>query len=433
MERFAVSLRSAGFVSGALAVFLVAALPLSARADSVCDANGDGMCDTRPGVGGACVRDGKPGICVQRSGCNCEAALPVEGGVLPGFSATCEISGKNENASVFMRACNDTGATLYGVTPTRLTISTTGTADVEFTVVPGWRRELVDGNCVTFKTQLSLSGCGAVDVHGDVTAEDPDGVTFTTGVAVCGSLLSNPIECLNLTPTPTRTPKSNPTLRPTRTPLFTATPRPPLPTPTRKPTKEYPTLRPTRTPLTFPTRLPTPTLRPQKENPTLRPTRTPLFTATPRPPLPTPTRKPTKEYPTLRPTRTPMPTATPGPFLAEDFTGRCIALNPRASEVTVYLQLFNDTGGPVYDIVPGDIEIQTYGNVTIESVTGPVPHMIRMLSNAHSNRFQWTIQATGEGQIVTHVSATGVGGVEQQGVVVSTGRQECNVLNIPGR
>jgi hypothetical protein len=430
MARFPVSLRSAAFVSGALAFFLLAAPPWSARADSICDANGDARCDADPGPGGACVRDGKPGICVQRSGCNCEAALPVEGGVLGSFPATCWITGENEYSSVFIRACNDTGETLYGVTPTRLTISTTETADVEFTTVPGWRRELVDGNCVTFKTQILLSGCGTVDIHGDVTAEDPNGVTFTTGVAFCGSLVSRPIECLNIPPTPTRTPIDNPTLRPTRTPLFTATPRTPLATPTLKEPKSLATPRPTRTPLTFPTRLPTPTLKPPKEFPTLRPTRTPLTFPTR---LPTPTPKPPKEHPTLRPTRTPIPSATPGPFLPGEFTGRCIILNPRAAEVTLFLQLFNNTGATIYDIVPGNIDIDTYGDVTIESVTGPAPRVLKVLGDGHSGRFQWTIQATGEGQIVTHVSATGVGGVEQQGVVVSTGRQECNVVNIPGQ
>jgi hypothetical protein len=430
MMRFPVGLGTALVLTGTLACLLFAAPPRSAWADSICDANGDALCDADPGPGGECLRDGKPGICVQRSGCNCEAALPVEGGLLGGFTSTCWINGEDEYASVFMRACNDTGETLYGVTPTRLTISTTETADVEFTTVPGWRRELVDGNCVTFKTQLVLSGCGAVDVHGDVTAEDPDGVTFTTGVAFCGSLVSHPIECLNLPPTPTRTPITLPTLRATRTPLFTATPRTRLPTPTPKPAKALATLRPTRTPLTFPTRLPSPTPKPTKEYPTLRPTRTPLTFPTR---LPTPTAKPPKEHPTLRPTRTPIPSATPGPFLPEEFTGRCIAINPRASAVTLYLQVFNNTGATVYDIVPENIEIDTYGDVTIESVIGPAPRVIKVLGDGHSSRFQWTIEATGEGQIVTHVSATGVGPSTQQAVVVSTGRQECNVLNVPGQ
>jgi hypothetical protein len=424
MARLPVGVGSGLVLSGALAFFLLAVPSGSARADSVCDANGDAVCDADPGPGGECVRDGKPGICVQRSGCNCEAALPVEGGLLGGFEATCWITGEEAgSSSVFMRACNDTGDTLYGVTPTRLTISTTETAEVEFLTLPGWRRELVDGNCVTFKTQIMLGGCGTVDIHGDVTAEDPGGVTFTTGVAFCGSLVSRPIECLNIPPTPTRTPMTHPTLRPTRTPLTLPTR---LPTPTAKPPKEHPTLRPTRTPLTFPTRLPTPTAKPPKELPTLRPTRTPLI-------FPTPTPRPPKEHPTLRPTRTPIPTKTPGPFLPEEFTGRCVAINPRASQVTLYLQVVNNTGWTVYDIVAGDVEIDTYGDVTIESIIGPAPRVIKALGDGHSGRFQWTIEATGEGQIITHVSATGVGPGTQQAVVVSTGRQECNVLNVPGK
>jgi len=372
----------------------------------------------------------------------------VEGGVLPGFPPTCWITGgaNNEFVSVYLRACNDTGGTLYGVTPTRLTITTTETAEAEFLTLPGWRRSLVDGNCVNFKTQLRITGCGTVDIHGDITAEDEDGVTFTTGVAYCGSLVSNPIECLELPPTPTRTPVTvptprprlpTPTLRPTRTRLPTATPRPRLATPTPRPAKEIATLRPTRTRIPTATqrpRLPTPTPKPAKEIATLRPTRTPIPTATPRPRLSTPT---------LRPTRTPLPTRTEGPFLVDMFTGRCIAINPHSSRVTVYLQLFNNTGADVYDIVPDELEVQTYGTVKIESLIGPVPRVIRVLFDRHSSRFQWTLEASGEGQIIIHASATGVGPADRQiafggggggqGIEVTTGRQECNVLNIPAR
>jgi len=421
---------NAVFLAGFVPLFLHATA-IQVRADSVCDVNIDGVCDDLAGGGAACVRDGKHGICVQRSsGCNCEAALPVEGGILDDFPATCWLDEANGLAYVFMRACNDTGETLYGVTPTRLTVSTTGTASAEFRTVPGWRRELVDGNCVNFKTTIQVSGCGSVDLHGDVTAEDPEGVTYTTGVAYCGSMT---LECRP--PTPTRTPIIMPTPRPTRTPLFTATPRPALPTPTPKPTKQQPTLRPTRTPLFTATPripLPTPTAKPAKEQPTLRPTRTPLFTATPRPVLPTPTAKPPKERPTMKPTRTPIPTPTSGPFLADQFTGRCIAINPHSARVTVFLQIFNNTGETVFNIVPGELEIATYGDVMIESINGPVPRMIHDLADRHSSRFEWTITASGTGQIITHAIATGVGG-DGQSVVVSTGRQECNVLNIPAR
>lgn len=357
--------------------------------------------------------------------------------VLSSFPPACWIT-EGATTKVYLRGCNDTGGTLTGVTPSPLEIVTTGTASVTMLTMPTFRRTLVDHNCVNFQWQFRIDGCGTVSFSDDITAEDEDGVTWSTGEVFCGQVVADGAQCRTVTATPTRTAVAPPTLAPSRTRI---------PSPTPKPGKEVATLRPTRTPLstaTPRTRLNTPTPKPAKEVATLRPTRTPLLTATPRPRLPSPTPKPPKVKATLRPTRTPIPTRTQGPVNAALFEARCIALPAHGEQVTVYLQLFNNTGADLYNVVPNPIEVDVTGTVKLTHLIGPTPRLLRVLTNRHSGRFEWYTTATGEGQIFIHVSATAVtpegrevvfdgtgGGAD--GVVISTNRVECNTLNVPPR
>jgi hypothetical protein len=336
--------------------------------------------------------------------------------LLPGFGASCRLTNSSTQASLIVRACNFSGGTLLGVTSHLPTVDATGTADVSFLTVPGFRGILVNHNCVSFKWQLGLSGCGDIHLSTEVTAETTDGVTVTTGPLDCGDIT---LTCVDRSPTPTRTP--------IRVPTFI---RPPTATP-RATRTEVPTLTPR-------PRLPTPTPRPPKELATPRPTRTPLPTATPRPRLASPTPRPKIPTPTLRPSRTPLPTNTPvrripTPTQAVPFCPTCLRATCQAipgvggSIVSAFLSLYNATGHPITDIVPNPIELDPIGNVTINRVIGPEPSRIALLLPDHGNRFRWDIDVEGLGLLFIHVSATGVG---PNGQLVFTARCETNTVNV---
>lgn len=366
------------------------------------------------------------------------AVRAQEGRIDPGFPARCWMSEVTaRQVSVFLRACNNTGEDIFGITASPLTVSTTGTVDFEYQTLPAWRREMDDGNCHTMKWQLLLQCGGRLSIAADATAETPDGETINTGRVQCGVI---DLPCAPATPT--RTPIERATLRPTRTPLASPTPKTPAPSPTRRPTFLVPTNTP-RPDVPLHTRAPTATPRPRRNTPTPR---TPIVfnTKTPRTPLNTPTPKPRIPTQTLRPTRTPIPTRTPGPIIAELFSARCVALNPDADTVTVFLQLFNNSGGSVFNIVPEALEIDTTGTAVVTSLRGPFPPAIGVLFDRHSSRFQWTLTHSGEGQIILHARASGTtedgrivvfgdGSQEVGPVVIDTGRRECNIINVPAR
>ena len=163
---------------------------------------------------------------------------------------------------------------------------------------------------------------GATNVSHGVTVTDVGSqlkvrVNFTDDAGNPESLTSAPTPTITPRPEPTLTPTATPRPTPKPTPVPTATPRPtpkptPIPTATPIPTPK-PTPIPTATPIPTPKPTPVPTATPRPTpKPTPIPTATPIPTPKPTP-IPTATPIPTPK-PTPVPTATPRPTPKPTPI-----------------------------------------------------------------------------------------------------------------------
>lgn len=322
-----------------------------------------------------------------------------------GFRAECRVQEANGRGKVLLLVTNDVGRDVYlfGVTPSPLRITPSGTASVEVLTLPHFRRVLSPGNHLTFRWTVDFNGCGTVNIANSVTAEDPDGVSITTGLVDCGTVVVDGPECAD--PTPTRTPRLVFTPRPTRTPFPTFTRRPTFtPRPTRTPRPPVGLL-PTRTPVPTRTRIPG------------NPTKTPRPTRTPRQPLPT---------------RTPTPTPQVNPGGAQVHCNIQEA-NGRGKVLVLFE---NDTGGTLSNVSADPLvffesrsgpRLSAHQDGHLEMVVLTEPRARRSIVDGNHVRFQYGVafDGCGSGQVFASVSFT-----TPDGTQMNTGRVSCGAVDV---